>query len=215
MEWAMLNEQRNILLNVAVDRFTKKGFHVEIFETSNEAITWLKNEIKTTDVIGFGGSKTLEQIGFFNVFNKNDYPNFLDRNDTTLTYEQKVDVWRKALTADVFLCSANGVSISGELVLIDKNGNRNAAATFGPKKRIFVIGWNKLQKDFEAAVGYAKNVAAVQNNLRFQTGNPCTKAGKCLNCNTSDGLCFVTTTISNVVPAFPATLLIIKEDLGF
>ena len=211
----MLNEQRNILLNIAVDKFTKKGFHVEILENSNEAITWLKNEIKTTDVIGFGGSKTLEQIGFFNAFNKNDYPNFLDRNDTTLTYEQKVDVWRKALIADVFLCSANGVSISGELVLIDKNGNRNAAATFGPKKRIFVIGWNKLQKDFEAAVGYAKNVAAVQNNLRFQTGNPCTKAGKCLNCNTSDGLCFVTTTISNVVPAFPATLLIIKEDLGF
>jgi hypothetical protein len=211
----MLNEQRNILLNIAVDKFTKKGFHVEILENSNEAITWLKNEIKTTDVIGFGGSKTLEQIGFFNAFNKNDYPNFLDRNDTTLTYEQKVDVWRKALTADVFLCSANGVSISGELVLIDKNGNRNAAATFGPKKRIFVIGWNKLQKDFTSAMEYAKNVAAVQNNLRFQTNNPCTKAGKCLNCNTSDSLCFITTTITNTVPAFPATLLIIKEDLGF
>ena len=211
----MLSEQRKILLNIAVEKFSRKGFQIETFETSNEAITWLKNEIKTADVIGFGGSKTLEQIGFFETFNTTDYPNLLDRNAANLTYEEKVNIWRKALTADVFLCSANGVSISGELILIDKNGNRNAAATFGPKKRIFVIGWNKLQKDFNSAMEYAKNVAAVQNNLRFQTDNPCTKAGKCLNCNTSEGLCFVTTTISNVVPAFPATLLIIKEDLGF
>ena len=211
----MLTEQRNILLNIAADKFSKKGFQVEIFDTSADAINWLKNGIKTTDVIGFGGSKTLEQIGFFEVFNKSKYPNFLDRNAANLTYDEKVDIWRKALTADVFLCSANGVSISGELILIDKNGNRNAAATFGPKKRIFVIGWNKLRNNFDNAMEYAKNVAAVQNNLRFQTNNPCTKAGKCLNCNTSESLCFVTTTILNVVPAFPASLLIIKEDLGF
>lgn len=211
----MLTQQRNILLNIAAGKFAKKGFQVETFETSEEAVSWLKGEIKTTDVIGFGGSKTLEQIGFFKNFTKADYPNLLDRNAPNLTFDDKVDIWRKALTADVFLCSANGVSISGELILIDKNGNRNAAATFGPKKRIFVIGWNKLQRDFNAAMEYAKNVAAVQNNLRFQTDNPCTKAGKCLNCNTSDGLCFVTTTITHAVQAFPAILLIIKEDLGF
>lgn len=211
----MLTQQRNILLNIAAGKFAKKGFQVETFETSEEAVNWLKGEIKTTDVIGFGGSKTLEQIGFFKNFTKADYPNLLDRNAPNLAFDDKVDIWRKALTADVFLCSANGVSISGELILIDKNGNRNAAATFGPKKRIFVIGWNKLQRDFNAAMEYAKNVAAVQNNLRFQTDNPCTKAGKCLNCNTSDGLCFVTTTITHVVQAFPAILLIIKEDLGF
>lgn len=211
----MLIEQRNILLNIAAGKFAKKGFQVETFDTSEEAVNWLKGEIKTTDVIGFGGSKTLEQIGFFKNFTKADYPNLLDRNAPNLTFDDKVDIWRKALTADVFLCSANGVSVSGELILIDKNGNRNAAATFGPKKRIFVIGWNKLQRDFNSAMEYAKNVAAVQNNLRFQTDNPCTKAGKCLNCNTSDGLCFVTTAITHTVHTFPAILLIIKEDLGF
>ncbi|MCH5149875.1 MAG: lactate utilization protein [Spirochaetales bacterium] len=211
----MLTEQRNILLNIAVREFTKKGFQVETFDTSEDSLNWLKGEIKTTDVIGFGGSKTLEQIGFFKNFTKTDYPNLLNRNAANLTFDDRVDMWRKALTADVFLCSANGVSVSGELILIDKNGNRNAAATFGPKKRIFIIGWNKLQRDFNAAMEYAKNVAAVQNNLRFQTDNPCTKAGKCLNCNTSDGLCFVTTAITHVVQTFPAILLIIKEDLGF
>lgn len=211
----MLIEQRNILLNIAAGKFAKKGFQVETFDTSEEAVNWLKGEIKITDVIGFGGSKTLEQIGFFKNFTKADYPNLLDRNAPNLTFDDKVDIWRKALTADVFLCSANGVSVSGELILIDKNGNRNAAATFGPKKRIFVIGWNKLQRDFNSAMEYAKNVAAVQNNLRFQTDNPCTKAGKCLNCNTSDGLCFVTTAITYTVHTFPAILLIIKEDLGF
>ena len=64
----MLSEQRKILLNIAVEKFSRKGFQIETFETSNEAITWLKNEIKTADVIGFGGSKTLEQIGFFETF---------------------------------------------------------------------------------------------------------------------------------------------------
>ena len=42
--------------------------------------------MKAADVIGFGGSKTLEQIGFFETFNTTDYPNLLDRNAAGLTY---------------------------------------------------------------------------------------------------------------------------------
>ena len=55
----MLSEQRKILLNIAAEKFSKKGFQVETFDTSAEAVNWLKNEIKTTDIICFGGSKTL------------------------------------------------------------------------------------------------------------------------------------------------------------
>ena len=48
----MLTEQRNILLNIAADKFSKKGFQVEIFDTSADAINWLKNGIKITRTKG-------------------------------------------------------------------------------------------------------------------------------------------------------------------
>ncbi|MBN1499871.1 MAG: lactate utilization protein [Spirochaetes bacterium] len=209
------NKKHQILLESAKKAFERKGFEVHVADTAKEAVDLLVKMIGRESVIGFGGSRTLEQIGFHDVFTKDRYPNLLDRNDRNLSAEERRDMQKKSLTADFFLCSANSISIDGNIFLIDYNGNRNAGATYGPDKRIFVAGWNKLCLSLEEAGKRASDTASVLNNIRFNTENPCTKTGYCVRCNSEKKLCNVTTIISGCTPADPAIVLLIKEDLGF
>jgi len=145
-----------ILLKKTVENLKKNFFDVYVFNHKEEVIEKLKEIIRKKSIIGYGGSRTLEEIGFFEHFNKNDYPNLLDRRDSSLNFEQRRELQIKSLSSDVFLSSANAISQSGDLVLIDKWGNRNAGLTFGPKKRIVIAGVNKITKDLESAIDRAK-----------------------------------------------------------
>ena len=48
--------------------------------------------------------------------------------------------------------STNAITLDGELVNTDGNGNRVAAITFGPKHVIFVVGLNKVAQDVQSAL---------------------------------------------------------------
>jgi len=60
-----------------------------------------------------------------------------------------------------------------------------------------------------------KNKAAVLNNIRFNTKNPCVEAGKCCNCKNEESLCSVTTIISKSQPPKSIIVFLINEELGF
>ncbi len=205
----------DIILSETVKNLKKNFFDVHSFSNRIEVMDRLKNIINKNDLIGYGGSRTLEEIGFFEHFKKENYPNIIDTRDPILTQEQRIELRRKMLLSDVFLCSANAISQTGELVLIDKWGNRNAALTFGPKKRIIVAGINKITQNLQTAIERAKNKASILNNIRFNTNNPCIKAGKCCNCDREERLCSITTIISKCQPAGSIIIFLVKEDLGF
>jgi len=204
-----------ILLTKTIENLRKNFFDAYYFFNREEVIKELKGIIQKDAVIGYGGSRTLEQLNFFEYFNKKDYPNLIDRRDSNLSFEQKRELQIKTLSSDIFLCSANAISQSGEFVLIDKWGNRNAALTFGPKKRIVIAGVNKITPDLESAIERAKNRASVLNNIRFNTKNPCVSGGKCFNCNNEERLCSVTTIISKCQPVRSIMVFLINEELGF
>ncbi|OHD82911.1 MAG: hypothetical protein A2355_14680, partial [Spirochaetes bacterium RIFOXYB1_FULL_32_8] len=141
----------NILIQKTIASLTKNFFEVILVNNKEEAMAHLLNLFDKNSVIGTGGSRTLDEIGFFEKITTKDYPNFLDRKKD-LTPEQKSVMQRKALTADFFVSSANGLTKTGELVLLDKWGNRNGAMTYGPIKRVFVIGRNKICPDLQSAI---------------------------------------------------------------
>ena len=58
---------------------------------------------------------------------------------------------RESLLADAFLMSTNAITLDGELLNIDGNGNRVAALCFGPKYVIVLAGMNKVAADLHAA----------------------------------------------------------------
>ena len=72
-----------------------------------------------------------------------------------------------AATAEVYLCSVNGLAETGELINIDGMGNRVASTLYGHKKVYFVVGRNKLAPTYDEALWRARNVAAPKNALRF------------------------------------------------
>ncbi len=209
------NQINNPIIIKTIESFEKHFFEVVFCNNKKEALIKLESLIKKDSTIGYGGSKTLEEIGFFEKFTTHDYPNLIDRKKPNITAEIKKELQNKALTSDFFLCSANAVSQTGELVLIDKWGNRNAGMTYGPKKRIIVIGKNKIEPDLNSALDRAKNKASVLNNKRFDTKNPCTSTGKCMDCNTPERLCSITTIIHRNQPPKSIMIILINEDLGF
>ncbi len=212
---ALSNKSNNTLIKNTILSLEKHNFDVKSVSNKKEALDLLIEIIPKDSVIGYGGSQTLEDINFFTIFNKDNYPNILDRRDKNLTYDEKQMIQKKALTSDFFVTSVNALSVTGELILIDKWGNRVAAVTYGPQKRIFAVGKNKITKSLDEAMNRAKNLAAVSNNIRLGTKNPCTKAGICKDCDSIERICAVTTIIHRCQPPQSVLIILVNEDLGF
>ena len=62
--------------------------------------------------------------------------------------------------------SSNAVTLNGELVNIDGNGNRVACLITGPKNVILIVGMNKIAPDVKSAVDRVRNIAAPPNGVR-------------------------------------------------
>ncbi len=87
------------------------------------------------------------------------------------------DVRLAANAASIYITSANGVAESGEIINIDGHGTRVASIFYGHEKVYFVIGENKIEKDYESALYRARNVAALLHAKRVGTKTPCALKG--------------------------------------
>jgi len=210
-----LDIQKEIIVKRTLSALRKNFFTAESVETKEDALAYLAKLIHKDAIIGYGGSRTLAQIGFDDHFKSGAYPNLLNRDDASLSPEAKDALQLKMLSADFFLSSCNALSQGGELVLTDKWGNRCAGITYGPKTRVIVTSWTKITRDLASALERDRHVASVLNNIRFNTKNPCTITGECTNCTSDNRICGVTTILSRSFPKGSVHVLIVKENLGF
>ena len=149
-------------------------------KTKEEAREKVKEWIPQQAVVANGGSMTLAECGIMDLLRSGDYQ-FLDRE--AVAPEEVSALYRKAFSADVYLCSANAITESGELYNVDGTGNRVAALTYGPDCVIVVAGANKIVKDLGAAVERVKRIAAPVNTLRLERDTPCARCGICAKPN--------------------------------
>ena len=114
----------------------------------------------------------------------------IDR-DAAGSPEERNDLMRQALTCDTFLMSTNALSMDGQLVNIDGNGNRVAAMIYGPKSVIVIAGMNKTASTVESAWVRARNTARrrYEYSARFDIKTPCTVTGQCGDCKSEDCVC--------------------------
>ena len=137
--------QRNELLGKSVIKnLAKRNMEGYYCATKEEALSKALELIPETDVVAWGGSVTLDEIGLLAAVKARNP--VIDR-DTAATMEEKVELMRKGLTCDTFLMSTNAMSEDGILVNIDGNGNRVASLIFGPKQVVIIAGVNKIAKD--------------------------------------------------------------------
>ena len=125
--------------------------------------------------VGWGGAMSAEEIGLIDAVRSGEY-HAIDR-DKGATPEERDQIMRQCLSAQVFLTGANALSLDGQMVNIDGNGNRMAAIVYGPESVIVVAGMNKVMDSLEDAVTRARTVAAPMNKQRFGAVTGCAETG--------------------------------------
>ena len=121
---------------------------------------------------------------------------------------------KQCLGADVFLTGANAISLDGQMVNIDGNGNRVAAIVYGPDSVIVIAGMNKVTDTLESAVTRARTVAAPMNKQRFDTPTPCAVTGACADCKSEACICNQILITRNCRPAGRIKFILVGEELG-
>ena len=119
------------------------------------------------------------------------------------------------MNADVFITGANALSLDGQMVNIDGNGNRVAAIIYGPKSVIVIAGMNKVTETLDDAIRRARTVAAPANAQRFAGETPCRNTGVCGDCKSTDCICNQIVITRHCRPAGRIKFIIVGEDIGF
>jgi L-lactate utilization protein LutB len=197
-----------------VEALKKRYFDAWYFDDPLEAADMVVSLIPKEHLVSWGGSMTVVGLGIQERLAKEGF-NLIDRDKAPLDSEERMDLMRKALLCDTFLCSSNAISEDGQLVNIDNYGNRTAAMIFGPKQVIVAAGINKVVKTVEDAMVRARTIAAPVNIQRFSNiVTPCNKTGSCSNCVTPDTVCNYFVTIRLCKPAGRIKVILIGKNLG-
>ena len=192
----------------------KHGFTAVVVRTGQEAADFVMSCIGPGMSLGFGGSMSIRDLGIQDKAREAG-AEILDHNRPGIGPEEKLAVLRAQLTCDLFICSANAVTLEGELLNIDGNGNRVAALTFGPKRNIVVAGANKLVADEAEGWKRLKSTASPMNNKRLSKDNPCVKSGYCMDCDGPGRICRVYQVLRRRPFLSDFTVVLVAEDLGY
>ena len=201
------------MLNKTAEALRRNRYQVSVFETKEEACDYLAG-LFHGDVIGFGDSKTLMQMGLAERLAKENTvydPGPCTDNDAFLAGA------KQCLTTDYFFTSVNGLSMDGILVNLDGTGNRGAGSLFGHKKVFFVVGRNKIAPDLEQTIHRVRNVAAPLNAKKYNLRTPCViKGGRCYDCSSPARICnALLIQFRKMNEMEEPEVVLINEDLGF
>jgi len=166
-------------INKVITNLRNNRIAVEYVESKEAVATLVKNMLIDGCTIATGGSMSLVEAGVIDLIQSGNY-RYLDRNDPSLTPEQRQQVTLDGGQADVYLCSSNAVTEQGELYNVDGNCNRISAIIFGPKKVIMVVGINKIVPDLTTAIRRVKTIAAPLNTKRLNCDTYCHRTGVCM-----------------------------------
>ena len=181
--------------------------------TKEEALEKALELIPQGSLVGWGGCLSAHEIGLPEALNRGDYRT-LDR-EKLRTPEEREALARACFDADFFLTGANAISMDGQMVNIDGNGNRVAAIIYGPKNVLVIAGMNKVCDTLEDAIQRARTVAAPMNQQRFLGKTACTVTGTCGNCLGENCICNqIVITRNSRVPG-RIKFILVGEELGF
>lgn len=197
---------------ILVKNLQSRHFEAYYCATKEEALEKALELIPKGASVGWGGVMSAAQIGLLDAVRQGDY-RAIDRERCT-TPEEKLQAAKDAMFADVFLTGANGLSLDGEMVNIDGQGNRVAAIVYGPKEVLVIAGMNKVSDTLEDAITRARTVAAPLNQQRFMLNNPCTVTGTCADCKSETCICNQILITRHCRPVGRIKFILVGEDLG-
>ena len=191
-----------------------KGYFLKTRDQVHEKLQEL---IPERTSIGFSGSMTLEQLEVIELLESRNNKVFNQYNPN-LSREESLDVRRLGSNADFFLCSANAIAMTGELVFFSAYGHRIAGIA-NAKNVIIIAGTNKITEGVYTALKRAREYATPMNCKRLNWDTPCAKEGECRNelCVYPEyrRMCCQLLVIEAEVDPNRFKVLLVDEELGF
>jgi hypothetical protein len=192
----------------------KNGFDAHFFPTGESAKKGVMDMISGYETFGVAGSDTVRALGIVDALTSMGKTVY-DHWKKGLSPEESLNYRLNQGRCDCFLCSANAVSATGEIVNIDGAGNRIAASMFGPKKVMIIVGMNKVAVDLDSAMKRARQVAGPLRAKDFDIKPPCVETGICSDCHSSQRICNITTIFHRRPMITDMSVILINEGLGY
>ena len=182
-----------------VESLKKRGFEAEFAATRDDAVRIVLAEAGNASSVGWGGSETVKELGLREAM-----------------ADAGKEIRDHQLEMDLFLLSANAVTLDGRIVNIDGRGNRVAASIAGPKRVVYLIGRNKIvDGGIDAAIERIKRFACAPNCRRLGKRTPCAETGICADCDSPDRICKVTAVFDRKPTGISAKVVVVDSDLGY
>lgn len=179
---AWKKQAQTIIMNL--EKRNMEGFY---FDSAAECTRAILESIPKGSVISWGGSESIKESGLMDGIHNGDYK-LIDRFAAQTPEESRV-LYSQAVLADYYLMSSNAITLEGELINIDGNGNRVACLIQGPAHVILVVGMNKVVTDVESGISRVRNMASPPNAIRLGMNLPCSATGTCHNCLAPECFC--------------------------
>ncbi len=195
-----------------LESLKKNGFKGEYFETKDEAIKKLMEEISRDETVAIGGSMTILDLDLYKKLKEEGNEVFWHWK---VPAEEGKKELKNAIGTDVYLSSTNALTMDGKLVNMDGTGNRVASMFYGHERVYIIAGKNKVCKDYEEASNRIKNIAAPKNAKRLKKNTPCVHTGKCNDCDSPDRICKAEVILHKNPDNTQIFVYIINEDLGY
>ena len=220
------------LAQKAIANLKKNRFEAVYAADCGEALQLILGMIPEGSRIGFADSVTLDQIGLFDQLHTRKPVEVLrpmlhdEEGNLVQSFEETFDLQCKVLTADVYICGTNAITLDGKLVSTDGMGNRVAPMIFGPRITIFVAGANKIVPDVTSARERIRTVCAPINvkrhiekhNTHYLEDLPCAKTGFCADCKHPMRICAATVILDSaglgIHMGREKKVVIVGEELG-
>lgn len=170
-----------------IKNLAKRNMTGHYFPDSKSCVEAILAAMPEGSVIGWGGSESVKECGLMDAIQNGKY-NLINR-DLAKSPEEAREIHSKIILSDYYLMSSNAITIDGELVNIDGNGNRMSNMIYGPSHVIMVVGMNKVVSSVEDGIRRVRNIATPPNCTRLNKSTPCAATGVCGDCLSPDCIC--------------------------
>ncbi len=200
-------------INEVKNNFENRNIEFEYYESEEQLLFSLKEEIGKYETIGIGNSITLKHFKISELaqeMNKTVYDKTKGQSKI-----EKVQIKKKALLSECYITSSNAITEDGKLINVDHSGNRVAAMTYGPDRVLVVVGINKLTVNEREGISRALNVATPMNAERAKIESPCSLGKTCDQCNKDVRVCNYLSIIRGQNETHRMKVFLVDEELGY
>ncbi|MBD5157814.1 MAG: lactate utilization protein [Butyrivibrio sp.] len=199
---------KNVIANLA--KRNMEGFYCA---TKEDAVKCALSLMEEGAVIAWGGSESVKECGLMSAISDGKYK-LIDRSAAVTPQEQR-ELFAKTAMSDYYLMGTNAITLDGQLVNIDGNGNRLASLIHGPRNVIIIAGMNKVAADVESAYKRVKTEACPPNAVRLDRKLPCAATGVCADCLAEECFCNQIVVTRRSGHAGRIKVILVGETLGY